>query len=271
MSEECCTSVLRYESHLSQSWANEIVYNSKRIRDSSTRSVLTHRTYTSIVECVDKLVRLNVLVKWVRSSTTENEWRDLHQNRKWCCILHLSWSHTILNIRKIPYILLSIETLIQLKSSIRKLQEVSVSSHRFVIWKSEQSTSWSRSKHQVASTSEVNMQELEKLTRTHTQIESQFVWISRNSSTSKRLRNIKSILQQLNEVDNHVRVWRNAEDTHSIRACICLNVLQLFCIETISQSQSITRYSKKSINQESRITNNAQTSNSRSFQQCMMI
>ena len=244
MSKECCTSVLRYESHLSQNWANEIVYNNKRIRDSSTRSVLTHRAYTSIVEDVDKLVRLSVLVKWVKSSTTENEWRDLHQNRKWCCILHLSWIHTILDIRKITYILLSIETLIQLRFSIRKHQEVSVLSHRFVIWKSEQTTSWSRSKHQVDFTSEINMQELEEMTRTHTQIESAFVWISRNSFTSKRLRDIKSILQQLNEIDNHATTWRNAENTRSIRVCICLNVSQLFCIETNSQLQSITKHSR---------------------------
>ena len=75
------------------------------------------------------------------------------------------------------------------------------------------------------------------MTKTHIQIEFAFVWIFRNFFISKRFCNIKSILQQLNEIDNYAKIWKNVKNTQSIQTYICLNVSQFFCIEIVSQLQ----------------------------------
>ena len=71
------------------------------------------------------------------------------------------------------------------------------------------------------------------MSKIHTRIEHQFVWMFQISFTSKRLRNIKSTLQQLNEIDNFAKIWKIARNTQSTRSCIDLHVSQLFCIEKI--------------------------------------
>ena len=83
------------------------------------------------------------------------------------------------------------------------------------------------------------------MSKTHIQTRHALIWISRNFFISKRLCNIKSILRQLNEIDNHAKIWKNVENISSIQTYICLNVSQLFCIETMSQLQK-NRSIKKS-------------------------
>ena len=86
-------------------------------------------------------------------------------------------------------------------------------------------------------TSSTVMQKLRKLRMIYIQIEHESVWIFQNFFTSKRLRNIKSILQQLNEIDSSAKTWKITRDTQSIWACVCLNVSQFFCIQIVSSFQ----------------------------------
>ena len=96
-----------------------------------------------------------------------------------------------------------------------------ISFYRFVIC--------SKFKQQIDFTNEINMQKFKKMSKIHIQMKHALIWIFRNFFISKRFCNIKSILQQLNEIDNHAKVWNNVENTQSIQTYICLNVSQFFC------------------------------------------
>ena len=133
------------------------------------------------------------------------------------------------------YTILRFESLLS-KSSV-EIARISVSSHRFV--------NWSKSNHQdhfYNNRTELSFkQELRKCKRysyrsnlvssshLHTLLSREIAFMLRDDfATSNRFYSnwMKSTI---------ARAWRVAENTHSNKTCVCLNISKLFCIETTSQ------------------------------------
>ena len=187
--------------------------------------------WKSITEYIDESMRSDLRVKSL-NELKNWYWNEQESDVVFCICLILHDSRD----SKSFYILLFIENLTRFYTL-----EISSISHSIEI---ETSKEFYKKRQ---------LQKFEELLRIHTQIRRALICISRNSSASKRLRNIKLILQQLNDINDHAETWKYYENTHSNRICIDLNISKLFCIQTISRAWSKNSTSRSFLQQLNRI------------------